>query len=162
MSSEQCALDANGNLKDAKHILFYNDPDDSEPIHNPPSNNTVPPTLRRGHRSKNTTRLKESIAQEQLDSDADGLEEFTSAPKRTRVRNNKTSRSTTTATAVPLSSGNVFDPLSVEDLIDDGDFSDSSLPGLETDSDSDDDDDDDISEVITNAEVFILPKILIL
>ena len=54
-SDENCALDADGNLKDASQIAWYNDPDDAQPLpqasvmpnHEVPSSHDVEPTARR-------------------------------------------------------------------------------------------------------------------
>ncbi|KAG1839569.1 hypothetical protein DFJ58DRAFT_733292 [Suillus subalutaceus] len=40
--SDTCALNADGSLKDAKDIVFYNDPDDTVPL--PPSAESAPPS----------------------------------------------------------------------------------------------------------------------
>ena len=38
----QCALDKNGQLKDAKDILFFNSPSDNNPIPLPPLDGEAP------------------------------------------------------------------------------------------------------------------------
>ncbi|KAG1853440.1 hypothetical protein DFJ58DRAFT_728185 [Suillus subalutaceus] len=42
--SDACALNADGSLKDAKDIVFYNDPDDTVPL--PPSAKSAPPSAK--------------------------------------------------------------------------------------------------------------------
>jgi hypothetical protein len=44
MSSEQCAQNPDGSLKDPKDIQWFNDPDDAQPLPNPTAP-AQPPSL---------------------------------------------------------------------------------------------------------------------
>jgi hypothetical protein len=80
MSSEQCALNADGSLKDANQIEWFGDPDDPQPL--PSAANaqlpfafpsTAPPAqpLGRGRCNKVTNRFVDAVAHERLGSDKD-------------------------------------------------------------------------------------------
>ncbi|KAF9542092.1 hypothetical protein CPC08DRAFT_770487, partial [Agrocybe pediades] len=63
-SSDQCAVDANGQLRDAKDIDWFHDVDDTSPIQ---AVNTLNSEQGRGKRVKNTSKLEASLAAEKLD-----------------------------------------------------------------------------------------------
>ncbi|KAI0694970.1 hypothetical protein BC835DRAFT_1527571 [Cytidiella melzeri] len=76
--ADQCALRADGTIKDASEITFYNDAGDTTPISGPASlqNITLPdfPVAEntpegRGHRKKSTAKLNASLRAEQENED---------------------------------------------------------------------------------------------
>ena len=106
MSSDQCAQNPDGSLKDAEDIQWFNDRDGDNPLPNSASN--VQP-LSRGLRNKTTGRLSDAITRKQLGSDEEDLGSFSQPPKRKRAaRASKTSVPT-------LSSSNSFEQLLVEE-----------------------------------------------
>ncbi|KAF4620482.1 hypothetical protein D9613_001145 [Agrocybe pediades] len=62
-SDHQCAVGADGKLRDAKDIPWYHDADDAAPINDPNSQQG------RGKRVKNTTKLEASLAAQKQDDD---------------------------------------------------------------------------------------------
>lgn len=76
MSSDQCALDPDGSLKDARDIQWYNDPDDDQPLPpaplGPPAVSPAEP-LGRGRRNKVTSRFADAVARERLRSDDEDI-----------------------------------------------------------------------------------------
>jgi hypothetical protein len=103
MASEQCAQNADGSLKDAKDIVWFNDPDDPQPLpplpSTPPPNDaqplqadqvlpsTVPParSLGRGRRNKVTNRFTDAVARERLGSDEDDTDALAKQPSRGHI-----------------------------------------------------------------------------
>ncbi|KAJ6491224.1 hypothetical protein DFH09DRAFT_1105053 [Mycena vulgaris] len=75
--SDQCARDANGNLKDASDIDFYGSESDTKAL---PQKTTE---LRRGTRKRDTDKLAKSLAAEKADDDGNPLIEGT---KRSRAK----------------------------------------------------------------------------
>ncbi|KAG6823237.1 hypothetical protein H0H92_010903, partial [Tricholoma furcatifolium] len=78
-----CALDENGNLKDAADIVWYHDKDTETPIASSGSN-----PLGRGHRTHNTARMADILDAEQ-DSDTGG---GNSKPRQSHKRRRKAKR----------------------------------------------------------------------
>jgi len=131
MSSDQCAQNPNGSLKDPKDIQWFNDAEDAQPLPSPAQ------PLGRGRRNKAMNRFSDALAREQLDSDEEDLNAFTEAPKRKRAVH----ASNVSGGAGPptLSSSNSFETLPVEESSDDNeDGSFKSDSGSESDSDSSD------------------------
>lgn len=81
MSTDQCALNPDGSLKDPKDIQWFHDKDDAHPL---PSSAPVQ-TLGRGLRNKATNRFSDAIACERLGSDEENPDTFTRPPKRKRA-----------------------------------------------------------------------------
>src|ERR1700679_3689571 len=110
MSSDQCAQNPDGSLKDPEDIQWFNDAEDAQPL---PS---LAQPLGRGRRIKATNRFSDALAREQLDSDED-LNTFTEAPKRKRAVH----ASNVSGSAGPptLSLSNSFETLPVEESSDD-------------------------------------------
>ncbi|KAJ7793441.1 hypothetical protein B0H13DRAFT_2393670 [Mycena leptocephala] len=61
--TDQCARDANGNLKDASEIDFHDSESDTKAL--PPKSTE----LRRGTRERDTNKLAQSLAAEKTDDD---------------------------------------------------------------------------------------------
>src|ERR1700735_2603518 len=107
MSSDQCAQNPDGSLKDPGDIQWFNDAEDAQPL---PS---LAQPLGRGRRIKATNRFSDALTREQLDSDEEGRNTFTEAPKHKRaVRASNVSGS---ASPPSLSSSNSFETLPVEE-----------------------------------------------
>ena len=150
MSSDQCAQNPDGSLKDPKDIQWFNDVEDAQPL---PSHTAPAQPLGRGLRNKTTKRFSDAVAREQLDSDEDGLNTFAEPPKRKRVV--RASNVSGDAAPQTLSSSNSFDTLPVEESSDDDeDGSFKSDSGSESDDDSGDQSTPDL-ELISNDEVGI-------
>jgi hypothetical protein len=117
MSSDQCALNPDGSLKDAKDIQWFNDPDDAQPLSLDPSTPAPSQPLGRGHRNKVTNRFLDAVARERLGSDEEA-DAFAKPPKRKNpVRASNTSNGAAPPT---LSSGSSFGTLP-EEVSSDGD-----------------------------------------
>jgi len=69
MSTDQCALNPNGSLKDPKDIQWFFDKDDAHPLPSDPSTATPAQPLGRGHRNKAAIRFLDAVARERLGSD---------------------------------------------------------------------------------------------
>jgi hypothetical protein len=82
MSSDQCAQNPDGSLKDAKDIQWFYDPEDAQPLSSTPA---PAQPLGRGLRKKTTTRFSDAVAREQLGSDEDGPDAFAKPPRRKRA-----------------------------------------------------------------------------
>ncbi|KAJ6610653.1 hypothetical protein B0H10DRAFT_2437905 [Mycena sp. CBHHK59/15] len=76
--SDQPARDANGNLRDAADMEFYESESDTRPLPAPSA-----PQPRRGDRKRATDKLTESLAAEKADDDDDA---FVARPKRSRAK----------------------------------------------------------------------------
>ena len=145
MSSDQCAQNPDGSLKDPKDIQWFNDAEDAQPLPSPAQ------PLGRGHRNKAMNRFSDALAHEQLDSDEEDLNAFTEASKRKHAVH----ASNVSGGAGPptLSSSNSFETLPVEESSDDNeDGSFKSDSGSESDSDSSDESTPDL-KLISNDEV---------
>ncbi|SJL02917.1 uncharacterized protein ARMOST_06258 [Armillaria ostoyae] len=69
-SSDQCALNEDGTLKDASEIQFFHDADSAAPLKAGPSNAPAAEALSRcGHRQKRTSKLSASLTVKQQDED---------------------------------------------------------------------------------------------
>ena len=77
MSTDQCALNPDGSLKDPKDIQWFHDKDDA---HSLPSSAPVQ-TLGHGLRNKATNQFSDAIARERLGSDEENPDTFTRPPK---------------------------------------------------------------------------------
>ena len=114
MSSDQCAQNPNGSLKDPKDIQWFDDAEDAQPL---PSLAAPTHSLGRGLRNKTTNRFSDAIAREKLDSDEEDLNVFTEPPKRKRTA--RASNVSGSAALPTLSSSNSFETLPVEESSDD-------------------------------------------
>jgi hypothetical protein len=119
MSSEQCAQNPDGSLKDPKDIQWFNDPDDAQPLPNPTAP-AQPPSLGRGRRNKTTNRFLDAVAHEQLDSDQEP-NTFIQLSKRKRAARVLNISGTSGARPLSLASGNPFKALPIEEPSDDKD-----------------------------------------
>jgi hypothetical protein len=146
MSSDQCAQNPDGSLKDPKDIQWFNDAEDAQPLPFPAA-----PThsLGRGLRNKTTNRFSDAVAREKLDSDEEDLDAFAEPPKRKRAA--RASNISGSAALPTLSSSNSFETLPVEESSDDDeDGSFKSDSGSESGEDSSEESD---LELIANDEV---------
>ncbi|KAK7001098.1 hypothetical protein R3P38DRAFT_2796132 [Favolaschia claudopus] len=127
--SVQCALDKDGNLKDASEIEFYNSESDEKPTA-PPAGTAAP---RRGLRKRKTDRLTLGLKAQQADDDGNSKPVPTTkrpaAPRAPRVK------------LVPETATEAADK----------DFDD--MPDLENLSDSEDEFDDDSDDGLDNEEL---------
>jgi hypothetical protein len=131
MSSDQCAQNPDGSLKNPKDIQWFNDKDDNVPI---PSSAAHSKPLGRGLDTKTTNRLSDANACEQLGSDEEDLVAFSQPPKC------KCATRASAGTKPPtLSSANLFESLQVEESAgDDEEESFNTEPGDESDNQSTD------------------------
>jgi hypothetical protein len=138
MSSDQCAQNPDGSLKDPKDIQWFNDKDNNAPI---PSSAAHSKPLGRGLRTKTTNRLSDAIARKQLGSDEEDIAAFSQPPKC------KCATHASAGTKPPtLSSANSFESLQVEESA--GDNEDESFK-----TDSGDESDNQSTDAISNNEV---------
>ena len=145
MSSDQCAQNPDGSLKDPKDIQWFYNAEDAQPLPSPAK------PLGRGHRNKATNRFSDALACEQLDSDKEDLNAFTKVPKCKRAVH--ASNISGGAGLPTLSLSNSFETLLVEESSDDNE--DGSLKsdlGSESDSDSGDESMPDL-KMISNDKV---------
>src|SRR5262245_46856556 len=114
MSSDQCALNLDGTLKDAKDIPWFYDKDDDEPLPPlaPAAAQSVP--LGCGLHNKTTNHFSDAIAHEHLGSDED-LDASFELPKCRHATH--ASKSSAGASVPPLSSRNSFKTLQVEESL---------------------------------------------
>jgi len=148
MSSDQCALNPDGSLKDPKDIQWFNDAEDAQPL---PSPAAPAQHLGRGLRNKTTSRFSDAVARERLGSDEEDLDGFTEPPKRKRTL--RALNISDGAAPPSLSLSNSFETLLVEESSDDDqDGSFRSDSGSESDNDSSDKSTPDL-ELISNDEV---------
>ena len=112
MSSDQCAENSDGSLKDAKDIQWFNDPDDSNPLPTP----TAEP-LGCGLQSKATNQLSDTLACKLLDSDEEDAEDSNGFTKIARHKCTlcAASNASSGAATPALSSANSFEVLPDED-----------------------------------------------
>jgi hypothetical protein len=151
MSSDQCAQNPDGSLKDPQEIQWFNDADDTQPL---PSTTTPAQPLGRGHRNKTTNRFFDAVAREQLDSDED-VGTFIKPSKRKRAA--RTSNISGGPAPAALCSSNSFEMLPVEESSDDDeDDSFKSDSGGKSGEDPSDESMFD-AEPISNAEVRVQP-----
>jgi len=115
MSTDQCAQNPDGSLKDAKDIQWFHDKDDTQPL---PSTAAPVQPLGRGLRNKATSRFSEAVVREQLGSDEEDLGAFVRPPRRKRAA--QPARALNVAAAAPPSR-NSFEVLPVEDPSDEDD-----------------------------------------
>ena len=152
MSSDQCALNPNGSLKDTKDIQWFNDLDDAHPLPNPTSTALAQP-LGQGRCNKTANWFLDTVAREQLDSDQE-LNSFIQPSKsKHAVCHGALNISNSSACPPPLASSNSFKVLLVEqssDDEDDGSFK--SDCGSESGDDSSDDSTPELAQ-ISNDEV---------
>jgi hypothetical protein len=107
MSSDQCALNADGSFKDTNNIQSFNDKDNDEPLQ---SSATIAQPLGRGFCNKTANRFSDTVACERLNSDEE-LGPLSEPPKRKcATRTSKVSA----RVATPLSSSNSFDTLAIK------------------------------------------------
>jgi hypothetical protein len=145
MSSDQCAKNPDGSLKDPKDIQWFNDAEDAQPLPSPAK------PLGRGHCNKATNWFSDALTREQLDSDEEDLNAFTKVPKRKRAVH--ASNVSGGAGPLTLSSSNLFETLLVEESSDDNEDGSFKLDsGSESDSDSGDESTPDL-KLISNDEV---------
>jgi hypothetical protein len=78
MSSDQCALNADGSFEDTNNIQSFNDKDNDEPLQ---SSATIAQPLGRGLCNKTANRFSDTVARERLDSDEE-LGPLSEPPKR--------------------------------------------------------------------------------
>jgi hypothetical protein len=146
MSSDQCAQNPDGSLKDPKDIQWFDDAEDAQPL---PSLAAPTHSLGRGLRNKTTNRFSDAIAREKLDSDEEDLNVFTEPPKRKRTA--RASNVSGSAALPTLSSSNSFETLPVEESSDDDEDGSFKLDsGSESGEDSSEESD---LELIANDEV---------
>jgi hypothetical protein len=79
MSTDQCAQNPDGTLKDANNIQWFFDKDDAQPL---PSAAPSPQPLGRGLRNKAANRFFDTVARERLGSDD---EDLNGPPRRKRI-----------------------------------------------------------------------------
>ncbi|KAF8126753.1 hypothetical protein EV363DRAFT_1524322, partial [Boletus edulis] len=141
MTSEQCAQNPDGSLKDPKDIQWFNDPDDAQPLLNPTGTTPAqPPSLGRE------------------------LDVFTTIQpcksKRTTRALNTGISSSATARPLPLASSNPFNVLPVEESSDadedDGSFK--SDCGSESGDDSSDDSTPELAQISNDELANALPR----
>ncbi|KAG6805974.1 hypothetical protein H0H92_013183, partial [Tricholoma furcatifolium] len=88
MSTDQCALDSNGKLKDARDIVWYNDPDDELPVSRisvDTANTESSAAGRSGLRIHNSSRMSMVTAADKLDDEGNLKRKFrASGPARAR------------------------------------------------------------------------------
>ena len=118
MSSEQCAQNPDGSLKDPKDIQWFNDPDDAQPLPNPTAP-VQPLSLGQGHCNKTTNWFLDAVAREQLNSDQES-NAFIQPSKRKRAAQ-ALNISGSAARPLSLTSSNPFKVLPVEEPLDDED-----------------------------------------
>lgn len=150
MSTDQCAQNADGSLKDAAEIQWFHDKDDAQPLPSTAAPAQQPQPLGRGLRNKAASRFMDAVAREQLGSDEENLDAFVRPPKRKRAP--RASNVSDGAAPPTLSS---FATLPLEESSDDendGNFQ--SVFGSESGDDSDSDSTD--LELISNNEVQVL------
>ena len=111
MSSDQCALNADGSLKDVNDIQWFNNKDYDNPL--PPSAAIAQP-LGQGLCNKTTNWFSDTVAHEQLNSDEE-LGPFTEPPKHKCAT--QTSKVSARVTAPTLSSSSSFDTLPVKESL---------------------------------------------
>jgi len=145
MSSDQCAQNPDGSLKDPKDIQWFNDAEDAQPLPSPAK------PLGRGRHNKATNRFLDALTREQLDSDEEDLNTFTKVPKcKHAVHASNVSGGAGPPT---LSSSNSFETLLVEESSDDNEDGSFKLDsGSESDSDSGDESAPNL-KLISNDEV---------
>jgi hypothetical protein len=147
MSSNQCARNPDGSLKDPKNIQWFNDAEDTQPLPFPAPAHR----LGRGLRNKTTNRFSDAVAREKLDSDEEDLHAFAEPPKRKHAA--RPSNVSGSAALPTLSPSNLFEMLPVEESSDDDeDGSFKSDSGSESGEDSSEEPD---LELIANDEVRI-------
>jgi hypothetical protein len=150
MSSDQCAQNPDGSLKDLKDIQWFNDAEDAQPLPFPAA---PAHRLGRGLHNKTMNWFSDAVACEKLDSDEEDLNAFAEPPKRKHAA--CASNIFGSATLLTLSSSNSFETLPVEESLDDDeDGSFKSDSGSESGEDSSEEPD---LELIANDEVRIQP-----
>lgn len=107
---ENCALDGNGNLKDASEITFFNSPSDEKPISGPgliiPTSPSPAFTTKRPRRNANQAKFHHALAADKMDSDADEANVNPPPPKlssaiKKRKKQTTTDNDSDTARPVP-------------------------------------------------------------
>ena len=131
MSTDQCAQNPNGSLKDAKDIQWFHDKDDAQPL--PPTTDPAQP-LGRGLRNKATNRFSDAVAHERLGSDKEEDLGTFSRPPRHKCAAAAQWPNVSGGATPPLSSMNLFEILPVEESSDDGTFQSDSGSNLDSDS----------------------------
>lgn len=156
MSTDQCAQNPDGSLKDPKDIQWFHDKDDAQPLPSTTARSAPAQPLGRGLRNKTATRFLDAVAREQLGSDEEDLDGFSRPPKRKRAA--RTSNISRGAAPPTLSSKNSFETLPVEESSDDENDRtfqiDSGSESLESGNNSDDKSTD--LDSISNNEVRVL------
>lgn len=147
MSSDQCAQNPDGSLKDPQDIQWFNDVEDTQPL---PSTAAPARPLGRGHRNKTTNRFFEAVARDQLDSDEDIGTFIKPSKRKCAARTSNISGGPAPAT---LSSSNSFETLLVEESSDDDE--DGSFKSDSGDKSGEDSSDESMfdAELISNTEV---------
>lgn len=108
--TESCALDKDGNLKDASDITFFHSPSDEKPLSGPGYlPNSPTPVSKRPRRNANQAKFREALAADKQDSDFDEEAEaskpvapkLSSSNKKRKKQTLVNSDSDTPATSVP-------------------------------------------------------------
>lgn len=108
--TESCALDKDGNLKDASDITFFHSPSDEKPLSGPGYlPNSPTPVSKRPRRNANQAKFREALAADKQDSDYDEEAEaskpiapkLSSSNKKRKKQTLVNSDSDTPATSVP-------------------------------------------------------------
>jgi hypothetical protein len=122
MSTDQCAQNPDGSLKDAKEIQWFHNKDDMQPLPSTATPQPLPSTaapaqpLGRGLRNKATSRFSEAVVREQLGSDEEDLGAFVRPPRRKRTAQPARALNVSGgAAAAAPPSRNSFEVLLVED-----------------------------------------------
>ena len=148
MSSDQCAQNPDGSLKDPKDIQWFNDAEDAHPLPFPAA---PAHCLGQGLRNKTTNQFSDAVACEKPDSDEEDPNTFAEPPKHKWA--SCASNVSGSATLLTLSSSNSFQTLPVEECSDDDlDGSFKSDSGSELGEDSSEEPD---LELIANDKVWI-------
>jgi hypothetical protein len=149
MSTDQCAQNPDGSLKDPKDIQWFHDKDDALPL---PSAAAPAQPLGRGLRNKAANRFLDAVAREQLGSDDEDLNAFARPPRRKRAP--RASNISGGAAPPTLSSRNLFETLLVDESSDnEKDENFQSVSGSGSESSDDSGDDSTGLELISNNEV---------
>jgi hypothetical protein len=149
MSTDQCAQNPDGSLKDPKDIQWFHDKDDALPL---PSAAAPAQPLGHGLRNKAANQFLDAVAHEQLGSDDEDLNAFARPP---RCKCAPCASNIPGGAAPPtLSSRNLFETLLVDESSDDEkDENFQSVSGSGSKSSDDSGDNSTGLELISNNEV---------